>query len=528
MSRSLSRRVAAVLAAVTAAAVLAGCAGGGGASSPIRLGWSGDIPPLDPAASDSVGSFALLSQLYPSLLTVSADEDEPVLGIAESAEWVSDGVYEVVLKPGLEFANGDALTTSDVKFSVERQLALQSEDGSWRQFSDLDSVEVVDDTTVRFVLGSASDSRFPFVLAGPAGLILDEEVFFADELTPDEDIVDATPFAGPFALASTRGGRLVLEPYADYGGTTPALATVEVQPGDGDALADQLGGGSLDAVTGRLSAASLEKLSSDDGVELSRAASGRVRMLSFDFTHMPFGTRTETPDAAKAAAVRAAIAALVDREAIVEAIGSDWVEPLTGYLPDGIPGATDVFTGRYGAAEGGPDADAAEAALVAAAVETPIDLTLHVDLGQVGEPGSAEVAALAEQLEDGGLFSVTVVETDAEGLSAASVAGEVQAVFTSLLPASADPQAYLAPYRSTSAAIPGFGSSDVDAQLAALVGQLDPELRVAELEQAQATIASALPAIPITQGVRMVFARSVIAGVTLDDSRALDLARLRR
>src|SRR6185369_12173360 len=113
-----------------------------------------------PAASDSVASFAFLTQIYPSLLTVEAEEPEPVPEIAESVEWTADGVYRVVLKPGLTFANGDDLTTSDIKFSIERQLALQSADGAWRRLDNLDGVEVVDDVTIDFLLGTAYDADF--------------------------------------------------------------------------------------------------------------------------------------------------------------------------------------------------------------------------------------------------------------------------------------------------------------------------------------------------------------------------------
>jgi peptide/nickel transport system substrate-binding protein len=528
MSRSMPRRAIAAAVAVVLAATLSACAGGSGASSPIRLGWSGELPPLDPAASATVGSYAFLSQIYPSLLTIVPGEDEPVPAIAESAEWTAEGVYTVVLKPDLEFANGDALTSSDVKFSIERQLALQSEDGAWRQLQSIDSVDLVDETTVDFRFGTTADSRFPFVLAGPAGLVLDEEAFFADELTPDEDILDAEPFGGPFSLSSMRGDVLLLSPYAGFGGNRRALASVEVHPGDGVALTQQLRERTLDVITGRFDDASLEALSDDDDLEMSRAASGRVRLLAFDFAHMPYGARTETPDANLALAVRGAIADVLDRDALADELGADWIEPLTGYLPNGIPGATDVFSALRGDREGGPDVDAATALLAGAGIVEPVELTLHVDLDQVGFPAADEVAAIAAQLDESGLFEVTVIETDAEGLSAALLAGEVQAMFTSLLPADADPQDYLAPFRSTSVAIPGYADANVDTLLARQVTELDPEVRAATVLETQNAIAAQLPAIPVSQGVRVVFSRSTIDGAELEDSAALDLSRLRR
>lgn len=528
MSRSLPRRAIVAATALLAIATLAACATGGGLASPIRVGWSGDIPPLDPAASDSLGSFAFLTQLYPSLLVVEAEKPDPVPEIAESVEWTSDGVYTVVLKPGLEFPNGHELTTADVKFSLERQLALQSEDGAWRRLANLDSIEIVDDTTIEFHLGTALDAGFPFVLAGPAGLVLDEESFFADELTPDAEIVDAQAFGGPYTLESVGDDVLTLTPYPGFGGAPLAASTLELRAGEGADLASRLHDGSIDVLTGGLGVESLTSLAEDAGVDMARATSGRVRLLAFDFAHMPFGSRTEAPDAAKAAAVRAAISELIDREQLTRSIGGNGVEPAYGYVADGVPGAADVFTSLRGDGEGGPDLEAATAALAGVGIPTPVELSIHVDLDQVGELGSAEVAGLAEQLDASGLFTVSVVETDAEGLGTAFVAGEVHAVFTSVLPVTGDPQDYVEPFRSAGLLAPGFTDGTVDSLLTRTRSEADPEVRAATLRETQNAIAAQLPAIPITQGVRVVFVRGTISGFGLDDSLPLDLSLLRR
>jgi peptide/nickel transport system substrate-binding protein len=528
MSRSLSRGVVAAATALAVVATLGACATGGAASHPIRVGWSGEIPPLDPAASDSFGSFAFLTQIYPSLLVVEAERAEPVPEIAESAEWTAEGVYTVVLKPGLEFANGNDLTTSDVKFSLERQLALQSEDGAWRRLANLDSIDIVDDTTIEFRIGAAIDTGFPFVLAGPAGLVLDEEAFFADELTPDEDIVDTQPFAGPYVLESAKEGAVTLTPYPDFGGAPLAASALDLRAGDGAELARQLSEGSIDVLAGRLNVETIESLAEDEGVDLARAASGRVRMLAFDLAHMPFGARTETPDATKAGAIRIAISEIVDREALVDSIGGNWASTAYGYVSDGLPGAADIFTERYGDGEGGPDLEAAAAVLAASAIPAPVDLSIHVDVSLVGGPGMSEVSDLAEQLEDSGLFTVTIVEVDADSLGAAVVAGEVQAVFVSVLPVTGDPREYLEPFRSGGLLAPGFGSATVDSLLDRSTTEADPEVRAATLLETQAALAAGLPAIPITQGVRVVFVRGTISGFGLDDALPLDLSRLRR
>lgn len=528
MSRRPFRRVIAVATALIVATALAACAGGGAVSGPIRVGWSGELPPLDPAASDSFGSFAFLTQIYPSLLVVEAERPEPVLEIAESAEWTAEGVYTVVLKPGLEFANGNDLTTSDVKFSIERQLALQSEDGAWRRLTNIENIEIVDDTTVEFRLSATIDTGFPFVLAGPAGLVLDEEEFFADELTPDQDIVDAQPFAGPYALESLDGDELTLTPNTDFGGAPLAASAIRLRAGSGADLAVLLEEGSIDVLTGRLDPETLASLADDEQIDRARAASGRVRMLAFDFAHMPFGSRTEAPDAAKAQAVRTAISEIIDRDALVEALGGSAAAPLYGYVAEGIPGAADVFTALHGDGEGAPDVDRATAAFAGAGIEGPVPLTVHVDLEQQGVSSSTEVAALADQLDDSGLFTVTVVETSTEELSAALVAGETQAMFASVVPTTGDPFDYLEPFRSAGQLAPGYGDSTVDSLLSRATTEADPEVRAATLLEAQNAIAVQLPAIPITEGVRMVFVRGTISGFGVDDSMPLNLSLLRR
>lgn len=528
MNRRPLRRMIAVCTALVVAATLAACASGGAVSGPIRVGWSGEVPPLDPAASDSFGSFAFLTQIYPSLLVVEAERPEPVPEIAESAEWTAEGVYTVVLKPGLEFVNGNDLTTSDVKFSIERQLALQSEDGAWRRLTNIETIDIVDDTTVEFRLNATIDTGFPFVLAGPAGLVLDEEGFFADELTPDEDVVDAQPFAGPYALEALDDGELTLTPYTGFGGAPLAASAIRLSAGAGADLAEQLRAGSIDVLTGRLDPDTLASLTDDEHIDRARAASGRVRMIAFDFAHMPFGSRTETPDAAKALAVRTAISEIVDRAALVEALGGNSAAPLYGYVAEGVPGAADVFTALHGDGEGAPELDRAAAAFAGAAIEGPIPLSIHVDLEQQGVSASVEVAALADQLEDAGLFTVTVVETDAEGLSAALVAGETQAMFTSVVPTTGDPFGYLAPFRSAGQLAPGYGDSTVDSLLSRATTEADPDVRAATLLEAQNAIAVQLPAIPITEGVRVVFVRGTISGFGVDDSLPLNLSLLRR
>ena len=70
---------------------------------------------------------------------------------------------------------------------------------------------------------------FAQILSTNAGPIVDEEVFSADELTPDEDIVDGKAFAGPYTITNYDQNNLVsYEANPDYQGLLGEPKTDEV------------------------------------------------------------------------------------------------------------------------------------------------------------------------------------------------------------------------------------------------------------------------------------------------------------
>jgi peptide/nickel transport system substrate-binding protein len=107
------------------ALVLTGCAGGSVSDTDLNglsIGTTDKITSLDPAGSYDNGSFAVQNQVFPFLMNTPVGSPDVKPDIAESGEFTNDTTYTVKLKPGLEFANGNKLTSSDVKFSFEREL----------------------------------------------------------------------------------------------------------------------------------------------------------------------------------------------------------------------------------------------------------------------------------------------------------------------------------------------------------------------------------------------------------------------
>jgi peptide/nickel transport system substrate-binding protein len=137
------------------------------------------------------------TQVFPYLVNTDYNSNEVVPDLAESAEFTSPNEYTVKLPAGLKWANGHDLTSSDVKFSFDRNLKIADPNGASSLLYNLDSVSTPDATTVVFKLKTDNDQVFPFILTSFPGAIVDEEVFSADAVTPDQDIVKADAFGGP-------------------------------------------------------------------------------------------------------------------------------------------------------------------------------------------------------------------------------------------------------------------------------------------------------------------------------------------
>jgi len=159
------RRLLAVSAAFAAAAlVLAGCSGsnnGSGGGGALTVGTTDKITSIDPAGSYDNGSFAVMNQVYPFLMNTPYGSPDVKPDIAESASFTSPTEYTVKLKPGLKFANGHDLTSSDVKFTFDRQLKINDPNGPASLLANLDSVSAPDKTTVVFKLKVPNDQTFP-------------------------------------------------------------------------------------------------------------------------------------------------------------------------------------------------------------------------------------------------------------------------------------------------------------------------------------------------------------------------------
>ncbi|NQX27821.1 peptide ABC transporter substrate-binding protein [Microbacteriaceae bacterium VKM Ac-2854] len=525
------RALFAVAGISAAALVLAGCSGGGSSSGDsagggtLTIGTTDKITVLDPAGSYDNGSFAVMNQVFPFLMNTPYGSPDVEPDIAESAEFTSPTEYTVTLKPDLKWANGHDLTSSDVKFTFDRQLAIADENGPSSLLANLDSVAAPDDTTVVFTLKSENDQTFAQILASPAGPIVDEEVFSADSLTTDKEIVDADAFAGQYTIANYDFNNLIqYKAYADYAGVLGAAKTETVNVkyyADASNLKLDIQEGNIDVAFRSLSATDIEDLRGNDSVKVVDGPGGEIRYIVFNFDTQPFGATTPEADAAKALAVRQAAADLIDRDEIADQVYKGTYTPLYSYVPDGLTGATESLKSLYGDGNGAPDADKAKATLDAAGVTTPVTLNLQYSNDHYGPSSGDEYALIKDQLESSGLFTVNLQTTEWVQYSKDRTTDVYPEYQLGWFPDYSDADNYLSPFFVKENFLGNhYDDAEVQALIAEQVSTVDPAARTALIEEIQDKVAAQLSTIPYLQGSQVAIVGTTVTGAedTLDAS----------
>ncbi|MGO4691180.1 ABC transporter substrate-binding protein [Glaciibacter sp. 2TAF33] len=526
------KRAFAFAAAFAAAAlVLAGCSTGGStggsttSGGPLTIGTTDKVTTLDPAGSYDNGSFAVQTQVFPFLMNAPYGTADVEPDIATKAEFTTPTEYTVTLKPGLKWANGNKLTSSDVKFSFDRQVKIADDNGPSSLLYNLDSTEAKDDTTVVFHLKAPNDQVFPQILTSSAGGIVDEDSFSPDAVTPDADIVKAKAFAGPYTITSYDFNNLIsYKANPDYQGLLgkPKTDVINVKYyAETSNLKLDVQEGNIDVAFRSLSATDIDDLRGNDKVKVVDGPGGEIRYIVFNFDTQPYGATTADADPAKALAVRQAVADVVDRKEIADQVYKGTYTPLYSYVPAGLTGATEVLKDLYGDGNGGPDVDKAKSALETAGVTLPVALKLQYNTDHYG-PGSAdEYALIKDQLEASGLFKVDLQSTEYVQYVKDRTADVYPAYQLGWFPDYSDADNYLTPFFLTKNFISNhYSDQEVNDLILKQAVTEDAGERTKLIEEIQAKVAAQLSTVPLLQGAQVAVTGTDVKGAsdTLDAS----------
>jgi peptide/nickel transport system substrate-binding protein len=537
-SQNGRRGLIAAAALSVAALALAGCSaggdsGGGTSGGTLTIGTTDKVTTLDPAGSYDNGSLAVQTQVFPYLLNTDYQSTDVVPDLAESAEFTSPTEYTVTLPAGLKWANGNDLTSSDVKFTFDRQLAIADDNGPSSLLYNLDSVEAPDDTTVVFHLKAENDQVFPLILTSFPGAIVDDEVFAADEITPDDDIVKANAFAGPYVIASYDFNNLVsFKANPDYKGllAKPKTETVNLKYyAESSNLKLDVQEGNIDVAYRSLSSTDVDDLKGNDKVKVVEGPGGEIRYIVFNFDTQPYGAKTPEADPAKALAVRQAVADLIDRDEIATQVYKGTYTPLYSYVPAGLSGAVEPLKELYGDGAGAPDADKAAATLQAAGVTTPVELNLQYSNDHYGPSSADEYALIKDQLEATGLFQVNLQTTEWVQYSKDRTSDVYPAYQLGWFPDYSDADNYITPFFLIENFLSNhYVNQEVNDLIIQQASETDPDARTALIEEIQEKVAADLSTVPYLQGAQVAVTGTDVSGTddTLDASFKFRFAAL--
>ncbi|WP_416984175.1 ABC transporter substrate-binding protein [Streptomyces sp. T028] len=516
------------------APVLAACGGadsGSGSGDAIVVGTTDRFTatkaapaPLDPAYAYDVGTWNILRQTVQTLMIVPKGDGDPVPEAAESCEFTDSGNerYACKLRDGLKFANGDAVTAEDVKFSIDRARALKADSGVFALLSTVDTVETQGDNEVIFHLKTA-DATFPYKLSTPVAGIVNPDDYEKDKLR-DGFEVDGS---GPYTLKAETDGdavtKAVFTKNPNYKGTLKVNndEVDMVSYDDADAMGTALEKGDIDVMTRTMSPEQIKKLSeasADSDIDLVELAGLEIRYLAFN---------TDAP-AVKTKAVRQAMAQVINRAELVSQVYGSQAEALYSLVPASVTGHSNAFFNKYS----DPSVTKAKALLAQADITTPVELTLNYTTDHYGPATKKEFELLKKQLNDSGLFDVTIKGAVWDTFIPAERKGRYAVYGMGWFPDFPDADNFLAPFLDKDNTLNSpYSNSDI---INTLIPQSRREAdRISadkSLTEIQDIVADDVPILPLWQGKQYIAAGTDITGTAyvLNSSATLQLWELGR
>ncbi len=212
-----------------------------------------DLMSLDPIGTYLLNNgrwqdnvFSPLVWRDPDLKTVSPPAG---FGLATSWQYLDDKTLELKLRTGVTFHNGEPFNATAVKFTFDRLLDPANKSPQRSNYTSIDHVEVVDDSTVKLRFTDV-DPVMITKLAGYGSLIVPPK--FITDQGAGYFGATAAPGTGPYKVVSYgKDDRLVLEAFDGYWNTQkPRLKQViyRIIPDEATRLAEFLSG-TVDVLT---------------------------------------------------------------------------------------------------------------------------------------------------------------------------------------------------------------------------------------------------------------------------------------
>ena len=341
-----------------------------GKKDSLTLGMTLEPPGLDPTAgaASSIGEVTLYN-IYETLTKINADGSVSPL-LAEGWEVSPDlKTYTFRLRRGVKFHNGAPFNAEAVKFSFDRAGGEKSTNKDKRTFANL-TTQVVDEYTV-VLLNREVDPDLLFLLGQATAIIVEPGSAETNAAKPVG--------TGPYKLGAwSRGASVSLLAWPDWRDASQVRirrATFRFIP-DPAAQVAALLAGDVD-VFPRVSPRSMAQFKGSPRFQVIVSGSRAKTILAINNARKPLDD----------VRVRRAIAAAIDRKAVIQGAADGLGVPIGSHYVPGAPGYVDT-TGLNPY-----DPEKAKRLLAEAGVKTPLELTMTLPPAPYARQGGEVIAA---------------------------------------------------------------------------------------------------------------------------------------
>jgi peptide/nickel transport system substrate-binding protein len=363
-----------------AAMLLLASAGVAGAQTTLRIGLAEDPDVLDPTLARTYVGRIVFASFCDKLFDID-EKLNVVPQLALGYDTAPDGLSVTIkLRPNVKFHDGEPFNAEAAKFSLERHMSMS---GSFRkpELAAVDHVDVVDPLTIKINL------KAPFApliaqLTDRSGMMVSPKA-----ATEAGDKFGLHPIcAGPYKFVErVPQDRIVGEKFADYWNKDNVHIdrVVYLPISDDTVRLANLKSGGLDLIE-RALATDIKDIRADPKLKLASA-------LWLGYMGIDVNERANNP-LGKSAAVRHALEAAIDREALNQVVfngefvpGNQWVNPENFYYQQSFPVPK-------------RDVARAKALLKEADVTTPFDVDFMVPKGAEPQAVAEVVQAMAAEI----------------------------------------------------------------------------------------------------------------------------------
>ncbi len=473
------------------------------------------VSDMDPANAYDFHTWELFRNISRGLLAYKPGTTELIPGLAQSYTVNDAGdVYTFKLREGINFSDGTPLDAEAVKWSIDRVMNIAG-DPSWLVTDFVDSVDVVDKDTVRFNL-QGPVGFFPDLVATVPYFPMNPNIYPEDEWVNDPSELAGGELSGtgPYKIISfKRDEEVVLEKNAEFYGEEPAIDRIVIRYyADATTMRLALEKGEVDLVYKDLNPSDKEDLLSMDDYANYEIPSSYIRYLCFETSESYF----------KDARVRQAIAALIDRQDIIDKVFLGQMEPLYSMVPKGMKWHTDDFESELG--DGNVELANRLLKQAGYSASNTFNFELWYTPSHYGDTEVDIAEVLRVQFEKSDLVEVSIKSAEWSTYIDNWDTKTMPSFLLGWYPDYMDPDNYTAAFAGTSGSA-GMGIYFSDPEWDALFKkeQTTPEqdVRGEVFEQIQMMWTEEVPTAPIFQGKLYIFAQQNVKGVIVGTDMVL-------